>query len=143
VTSHQRSAAREADVVQIIPQTRADGSGLDVAGTDAAALAQKIGWVREAAGARFDQVELSAYFLHMVVTDRPREAAEQLVGSSPLIAGLSAEQILASPFVLLGSVDAIVERPLALRERHGISHVWVYPHDTEALAPVVARLAGR
>jgi hypothetical protein len=101
-----------------------------------------VGWIRKAAGTRFDQVELSAYFLHIAVTDNPRATAARLTGSGPLIAGLSAEQLLASPLVLLGSVDAIVEHLLALREQHGISHVWAYPHDTEALAPVVARLAG-
>jgi hypothetical protein len=42
----------------------------------------------------------------------------------------------------LPGVDAIVEHLLATRERYGISHVWTYPHDTDALAPVVVRLAG-
>jgi hypothetical protein len=98
--------------------------------------------VREAAGARFDQVELSACFVHIVVTGLRRAAADRLTGAGGQTAGLSAEQLLASPFVLIGSVDATVEQLLALRERYGVSRVWVYPRDAVASAPVVARLAG-
>jgi hypothetical protein len=45
--------------------------------------------------------------------------------------------------VAVGSVDSIVDKLLELRERFGISYVSVFPQDTEAFAPVVARLAGR
>jgi hypothetical protein len=51
--------------------------------------------------------------------------------------------VLASPYFLLGSVEQLVGGLLALRERHGISYLSVFPYDTEAFAPVVARLAGR
>jgi hypothetical protein len=57
--------------------------------------------------------------------------------------GLTVEQVCASPYFLFGSVAEIVERLLALRERHGISHISVMAADMEAFAPVVARLSGR
>jgi hypothetical protein len=51
--------------------------------------------------------------------------------------------VLASPCVLIGSIDAIVEKLLEQRERHGFSYLSVFPPDTETVAPVVARLAGK
>jgi hypothetical protein len=43
--------------------------------------------------------------------------------------------VLGSPYYLIGSV-------VALRERHGVSYLTVFPPDVETFAPVVARLAG-
>jgi len=52
------------------------------------------------------------------------------------------EHILASPYYLIGTVDAIVEKLVGLRERHHVSHFTIFESDTAAFAPVVARLAG-
>jgi hypothetical protein len=46
-----------------------------------------------------------------------------------------------SPFVLIGSVEQIVDKLGRLRERVGISHYVV--RDVEGFAPVVAALADR
>ncbi len=51
--------------------------------------------------------------------------------------------MLACPYFLIGSIEQIVDDLQALRERHGISYIEVFPHDMEAFAPVVARLAGQ
>jgi hypothetical protein len=40
-------------------------------------------------------------------------------------------------------VEAIVDQLLELREKHGVSYVSAFPRDTEAFAPVVARLVGK
>lgn len=130
-------AAREADSVGIIAQA-IPGAGLDVAGDSEAALAQKVAWVREAVGGRFDQLELGMIIWRVVVTDHPRAAAEDIAAQR----GLMAEQVLDSPHFLIGSVARIVERLLVLRERHGVSYFYVSPGDVEAFAPVVAQLAG-
>ena len=47
-----------------------------------------------------------------------------------------------SPAVLVGSVEACVERLLELRERFGFSY-FNLGGDVEMVAPIVARLAGR
>jgi probable F420-dependent oxidoreductase len=136
-------AAREADTVQIISQARPEGGSFDVSTNSEAALAERVGWVRTAARERFPRLELSAAFHRVAVTDDRRAAAEQFATAGGLAAGMTPQQILDSPYFLIGSLDAIVEQLLALRERHSISHLWVFPRDTEALAPVIARLAGR
>ena len=131
-------AAREADIVGILARAL-PGGGLDIAGDSEAALAQKVGWVREAAGERFDQLELAALIWKVVVTDDRQAAAEEVAAAR----GLTSEQVLASPYFLIGSVERLVEDLLAQRERHSISYLTVFPSDVEAFAPVVARLAGR
>lgn len=48
----------------------------------------------------------------------------------------------ATSFMVIGSLEAIVERLHDLRERFGLSYFTIYPHDIERFAPVVARLSG-
>jgi hypothetical protein len=56
---------------------------------------------------------------------------------------LSADDILRSPYVLIGTVDQTVEDLRARRERWGISYYVISEPHLDAFAPVVARLAGR
>ena len=135
-------AAREADIVGFIPRARPDGKGQDMADATPAALEQKIAWVREAAGERFDQLELGV-LVAQVITTEDREQAAQFIAST-LAAGLkvSTDLILQAPYLLLGSNDQICEDLLARREQYGISYISVFEQSLEALAPVIARLAG-
>ena len=130
-------AAREATIVGVAPKAL-PGGGLDWAGSTEAALAEKIEWVRRAAGARFPRLELALLAFAVAVTDRRREAAERVASAF----GLTPEQALAAPDYLIGSVEQIAERLRGLRDRYGVSYVSVFPQDMEAFAPVVARLAG-
>ena len=51
-------AARQADIVQLMPSNRGGGTGLDPSQFSAPAIEEKIGWIRHAAGSRFDEIEL-------------------------------------------------------------------------------------
>lgn len=132
-------AAREVDIVGLIPLAAADGHGLEVADATPEATDQKIGWIRAAAGARFPEIELNVFVFEAIVTsDRlgtARTIAEQF--------GASVEHVLQTPYVLVGSVDEIEADLLARRERYGISYIVVAGDRVESFAPVVARLAGR
>jgi probable F420-dependent oxidoreductase len=130
-------AAQEADIIGIIAQS-AKGGGLDFGGDTDAVVSEKVRWVREAAGERFDQLELAALIWQVVITDRPRSAAEMVAPRW----GMTGDQVLASPYFLMGSLAAIVEQVQALRERHGISYLAIFPNDVTTFAPVVAQLAG-
>jgi|SRR6188472_2868824 hypothetical protein len=70
-----------------------------------ALVAEKVGWVRKAAGDRFDRLELAVLIWQVVITDHRRSAAEQVAPRW----GMTADQVLASPYFLIGSSDAIVE----------------------------------
>lgn len=130
-------AAREATIVGITTRARADGSK-DTTDLTAAATARKIAWIREAAGDRFPEIELNAVVSDVLPTeDSGGEAARLAEGY-----GVSPEEILESPLILIGSVDEMVARLQERRERFGISYIVVTEPNMEALAPVVARLAG-
>jgi probable F420-dependent oxidoreductase len=130
-------AAQEADIVGIIAQS-GKGGGIDFGSDTDAVVGEKVSWVRESAGARFDQLELAALIWQVVVTDRPRSAAEVVAARW----GVTGDQVLASPYFLVGSLPAIVEQTQALRDRHGISYLAIFPNDVTSFAPVVAQLAG-
>jgi probable F420-dependent oxidoreductase len=132
-------AAREADIVNIAPGARLDGSGLDLDDITPEALDRKIGWLRQAAGDRFDRLELSIFLPLVEVTDRRQAAAERLEQAYQL----PAERLLASPHTLIGSLGEIQEQLLERRERYGASYTVVFEQSAEAFAPIVASLAGR
>ena len=130
-------AGREGDIVGITTRARPDGSK-DTTDNTAAATAQKIAWVREAAGDRFAAIELNVIVSDVHVTDDRAGTAER-VGAQY---GLTPEDVLESPQILIGSVDEMVERLQERRERYGFSYIVVAEPNMEALAPVVARLSG-
>jgi probable F420-dependent oxidoreductase len=136
-------AAREADIIGFLPRARPDGQGQDITDATSQSLEQKITWVREAAGARFADLELGI-LVAQVLTTEDREQAAHLIAST-LARGfkVSTEVILQAPYLLLGTVEQICEDLLARRERYGISYISVFEQSMEALAPVVARLAGQ
>jgi hypothetical protein len=100
--------------------------------------------VRQAAGARFDQLELALLIRRVVITDHPSATAEAIATEfrDRAVPGFSAQHVLESAEFLLGSVDSITERLLELRERYGLSYFSVFPENIDAFAPIVARLKG-
>jgi probable F420-dependent oxidoreductase len=133
-------AAREADIVSLNFNNRAGVIGPDGARLSTAAeTARKVGWVREAAGARFERLELEIGAYFTFVGPQGAAAAD---GLGPAL-GLSREEMLDHPHALFGEVDAVCERLVARRERFGIHYVTVPDTALGAFAPVVAKLAGR
>ena len=132
-------AGREADIVSVNFDLRSGSIGPHLGATaTAGATAEKVGWVREAAGDRFDQVELShTVYLTMVTDDRYEVAAG--LGSG---FGLDAEQVLAMPNFAIGTVVEIADELQRRRDELGFSYVVVGGECHEAMAPVVERLAG-
>jgi probable F420-dependent oxidoreductase len=132
-------AGREADIVNVNYDLREGRINRDLVRTGlAGATVEKLGWVRDAAGPRFDQVELSVtIFLATVTEDRDSMAAGVASGL-----GLEPRDILDMPHFLIGTVEQIAEDIRLRRERYGISYVIVPGEVGEAFAPVVERLAG-
>lgn len=132
-------AAREADIVGFNPGLAAGVVDARIApSAHAEATDQKLAWVREAAGARFDDIELQTSVFFGSITDDARGTAEFIAASI----GATAEQMLESPHVLLGTVDECVERVRSWRERWGISYVSFGGEFMVEMAPVVAALTG-
>jgi probable F420-dependent oxidoreductase len=132
-------AAREADTVAL-NVSMAKGVIDASVGPDATAESteRKIGWVREAAGDRWGDIELEVRVQLVAVTDDRNGMADLLASGF----GLTPEQALASPHALAGTVDELVETLVERRERFGISAIGVPLDALEPLAPVVAKLVG-
>jgi probable F420-dependent oxidoreductase len=136
-------AAREADIVGLaprqIPGQRAEPRSLTWEATE-----EKIGWVREIAGERFAALELNVYpsSWEIVVTDDARAEAHRVIDHLRARSGidLTVDEVLGSPHLYIGSIDALVDKIRDIRARLGVSSFML--GDVDELAPVVERLAG-
>jgi probable F420-dependent oxidoreductase len=136
-------AAREADIVALsgITFRRGGATPPDLSGWRVSGVDERVRLVREAAGAeRYEQLELSALVQRVVVTGNRQKAAEEL---TTRWTQLTPEEILRSPYVLIGTIDQMAEDLEARRDRWGISYYVVQEPYVEAFAPVVARIAGK
>ena len=138
-------AAREAQIVGLAPRIRPQG-GVDAHSLTLDATAEKLDWVRHAAGDRYDELEINIYpsGSPVVITDHPMDEAQQIAdrlngrpGDSPEI---TAAELLASPHLFIGSIAGLTEKLVGLRERFGIGSVMV--GEVGPLDQVVERLAG-
>ena len=129
-------AAKEADIISIMPRSRRDGSGLEDADASAEAFTQKVAWIRDAAGNRFSAIELNTLVQAVIITDRRREAAAPLAKEY----SMEVDQVFETPLVLIGSVDQIAESLKQRRERFGLSYITVFEKDLENLVRVIDRL---
>jgi probable F420-dependent oxidoreductase len=133
-------AAREADIVGINGTLTTGVIGAEaLASMTAPAVDTKIGWVREAAGSRVDDIELNIRAFFVSVTN-DRAATADAVASG---LRLDPAEVLDSPFALIGTAEQIAETLMARRERWGLSYVIVGPEGVDAFAPIVSQLTGR
>jgi probable F420-dependent oxidoreductase len=131
-------AGQEADIVGLTTRALPDGSK-DNADMTATSATRKVSWVREAAGDRFDDLELTIMVSDVVVTDDRHAAADRLAAGL----GVSGSDVLESPHLLIGTIDEMVETLQRRREVFGISYYVVVEGNMEKLAPVVSQLAGQ
>lgn len=129
-------AAREVDIVGIDPRSL-PGGGTDPADITGDAIARKIGWVREAAGERWSELEISISVWQVDPDYRRRSGAPP-----PRTRGISEEELPNSPHYLVGDTDEMVDTLLARRERLGISYLTFGSAALPDLEPVMKRLAG-
>lgn len=136
-------AGREADIIGILagPLNAGAPTVNNPAAFTVESLAQKIAWIREAAGERFTQLELSVITTPVFTSNRSR-GAEQ-VAQTRAWSGVSVEEILQMPTIFIGTVEQVAEQMLERRERFGISYYMTLDHMMEAYAPLVERLSGR
>jgi probable F420-dependent oxidoreductase len=136
-------AAREADIVGLAPrilgEQRADPRSITFAAT-----AEKIEWVREAAGDRFADLTFNIYpsVWPVTVTDDVHAEARAIIDHLQGRTGieLTEAEVLDSPHLFIGSTARFVEKFESMRERLGITSIMV--GGVDELAPVVERLAG-
>ncbi len=135
-------AAREAQIVGLAPTVGPAAPDRPKRFTRAS-VEQQVSWVREAAGERFDELTLNVYpsSYPVSVTDDPRAEARRAADVlRQREVELTEDEVLASPYLYIGSVDSLVEKFLGLRQELGISSFMV--GELDDMLPVVERLAG-
>lgn len=109
-------AAREADIILPISTQRAD-------------LEERISWIREAAGERFEHLELGKAAFGIELTDSP-------VAAAPAFPGMPVE---VRPMTTQQAVEHLLEQ----REHLGISYIQIQERQLENFTPVLAHLNGK
>ena len=133
-----RLAAREADVVGLIPQFSRRGSPRLTDATEGA-LARKVEVVRTAAGDRFAALELSVYCADAGMVG----SGHTLLGSVVSAVKRAGVAPVGSPYLLYGTLGSLRSLLLRRREALGISHYAIPHHAMESMAPLVESLTGR
>ncbi len=132
-------AAREADIVGINARLAEGVIGPEVvASARSDKFDQRVMWVKEAAGDRFDQLEIQCLTFFVNVGPGGGELLEKMAPAF----GLSPEQAAEAPPVLVGTVDDVCETLQARRARYGFNYFVVHESELDSFAPVVARLTG-
>jgi probable F420-dependent oxidoreductase len=132
-------AGRHADVVSVVPSLAAGHIGREVAAESVVEkYADRVAWARAAAGDWADDLELQCWTVAVQVVPN---AAEVIASMAPLF-DLTPEQLRTAPLALIGTAPEIVDTLRKRREELGFSYIVVHEAEMDALAPVIAELAG-
>lgn len=122
-------AARYADIIGLTGGDRAAG--------EQDPLAERIEFVREASGGRFDELELN-----IAITAMPLDGSGIPDLSIPrhFLPALTDEELLRHPGVLSGSTRDMADRIRSYRDTYGVSYIIVQAPHAEPFAKVIAEL---
>jgi probable F420-dependent oxidoreductase len=133
-----RLAAREANIVALQPQMDLHGRPIVRQATERA-TERKIGILRAAAGSRFEELEINVIVGDAGVVGSGRPTLESLATATKSLTSM----LIETPYVLYGTFDQLRDRLLRRRDRLGISYYAIPGRAMEAMAALVAALAGR
>ena len=132
-------AAREADIIGVNPNLGAGYVGPEVARSAMGdRYRERLQWIRDAAGDRFDDIELQCLTVMVQFTNDSAAAYEQL---APMF-GLNADEAREVPIALAGTPKEIAETLRQRRDEYGFNYVVVHEGEMEQFGEVVSILAG-
>lgn len=132
-------AARYAQIVGINPSLAGGSIGDQIVeSVGPVRFSERSTWVREAAGERFDDIELQCLTFAARVAD---DAGRWLAEMSPAF-GLEPERAREIPIVVVGTKNEVVEMLQQRREQFGLSYWVIHQHEMDEFAPVVDALRG-
>jgi len=133
-------AGRVADIVSLNFNNASGRLGSSsVMSSGAAETEEKISWIRNGAGDRFEQIEIEigAYFVGV------GDGADAQLDAMAARFGVAADEFASHPHAFFGSVAQVCELLLERRERFGVSYVTVAQRHLDEFGPVIAAMAGR
>lgn len=104
---------------------------------DSDPLADRIAFVRDAAGDRFDELELNIAITAMPTDD---SGVPDLTITRRFLPQFSDEQLLRAPSVVSGSTKEIADTIRGYRDTYGVTYITVQQLHAEAFAKVIAEL---
>jgi probable F420-dependent oxidoreductase len=131
-------AAREAEIIGLIPGFSERGWHLFGQATEKA-TAEKIGRIKEAAGDRFEELEINIWLASAGLAG----SGNSVLGSVAAATLGAATAVYGSPYVLYGTLGSVRERLLRRREALGISYYTIPSRSMQSMAPLVEALAGK
>lgn len=135
-------AGRQADIVSLNFDNSSGRLGAEGVGSSTASLtAQKIDWIKSAAGDRWSDIELEIAAYFTVITDDGTDANHSVATMAGMF-GLTPNEFAEHPHALVGTVESAADQLVERRDRYGISYITFGASAMEAVAPIVARLAG-
>ena len=137
-------AARHADIVGVNPNLRSGEFDLETINDvlpdrfDA-----KLEWVREAAGDRFNQLELSVLVASAQITEGGRATTAAIEATAEMF-GQPAEAVADVPMLLIGSPTEIADTLRQRRQRWGFNYIVLQADNSDlaSFASVISELAG-
>jgi probable F420-dependent oxidoreductase len=135
--------ARLADAVGFtgLGRTLEDGHHHEPTGFAPSRVDEQVATVRRAAGERWDSVELQVLVQAVVITKDPVHAAEDLIAEH--LGSMSVDDVLATPYLMVGTEWEVIDRLVERRERWGFTHYTVRPDALGQIEGVMAALARR
>ena len=130
-------AGRHADIFQFTGLTHGEGGEPAAGGFAIDSVRERPRWLHDASGERIGDIECSALVQLVQIGGGADEQIEAVAERFELDRSI----IDRTPFLLIGSVEQVVDKIERLRSDVGISHFVV--RDAEGFAPVVDALAGR
>jgi probable F420-dependent oxidoreductase len=132
-------AARQADIIQVLPRIQTPGQSIDATEFTAATYHAKIDHIKTAAGERFRNIELGTQLLLATITDDPDRVLDEFAANH----AISSDELRSSPLVAVGSETEVCNKLLAVRDEYGISY-FACPVGAKpsSLTPIIDKLAG-
>jgi probable F420-dependent oxidoreductase len=126
-------AAREAQIVSMLPVASEGGNRLT-------GFKQQLGWIAEAGGTKRHDLSLGLRVPFGALTG-PGEstgAVAERIGNGM---GMTGEEVLESPFVLVGDLARMKDHLVAIQELFGVSYLTLSEDLAWQIAPIVADLS--
>ncbi|GAB3447542.1 TIGR03621 family F420-dependent LLM class oxidoreductase [Streptomonospora sediminis] len=139
-------AARHADIVGFAGLTQIKGARMGTFRVaDADETRRRVDFVRQQAGSRADALEFNLLVQAVVLTDDAEKSAAELAATYSGSGLDTAQQVLQSPYMLVGTATEIAAELIANREEFGFSYITTHGPSRDPLGeviPVVREAAG-
>jgi len=135
-----RLAGREANIINIAPRPPVKGPTAVGSMGFGLTINDELALIKEAAGARYDDIELCVYADRMNITDEARGPLVEKLAESMKTTPDMVEEM---PHTLLGNTSHMIERIQESREKYGVTYRIVPAYAGDAFVPVVKALKGK